>query len=130
MTLEQALIEEVLQAEQAWVEAHQQLDLAAIERLMGEDYTIIRSDGSVIGKVEALASYASGTREWESAESDEYQVRLYGETAVLIGRWRAKGVNAGQPFDYAARFTAIYIKRDGYWQLVSDQSTPITSLLD
>ncbi len=79
-------------------------------------------------EAEALASYASGTREWESAESDQYQVRLYGETAVLIGRWRAKGVNAGQAFDYAARFTAVYVKRDGYWQLVADQSTPITDL--
>ena len=125
---EQTLIEEVLQAERAWVEAHRQLDLAAIERLMGEDYTIIRSDGSVIGKAEALASYASGTREWESAESDQYQVRLYGETAVLIGRWRAKGVNTGQTFDYAARFTAVYVKRDGRWQLVNDQSTPIADL--
>ena len=130
MTPEQTLIEEVLQAERAWVEAHRQLDLAAIERLMGEDYTIIRPDGSVIGKSEALASYASGTREWESAESDQYQVRLYGETAVLIGRWRAKGINAGQSFDYAARFTAVYVKRDGRWQLVNDQSTPIAGLLD
>ena len=130
MTLEQTLIEEVLQAEQAWVEAHRHLDLIAIDRLMGEDYTIIRPDGSVVGKAEALASYALGTREWESAESDQYQVRLYGETAVLIGRWRAKGVNAGQSFDYTARFTAVYVKQDGRWQLVADQSTPITSLLD
>jgi ketosteroid isomerase-like protein len=128
MTSEQSLIEEVLQAEAEWVEAHRRLDLAAIDRLMGEDYTIIRPDGAVVGKAEALASYASGTREWASAEGDEYQVRLYGLTAVVIGRWRARGVNAGQAFDYTARFTGVYVKREGRWQIVADQSTPMPSL--
>lgn len=125
MTETQILIDEVLQAERAWVEAHRQLDLAAIDRLMAEDYTIIRPDGSVVGKAEAMASYASGTREWETAEGDDYHVRVYGQTAVVIGRWRAKGVNAGQAFDYAARFTGVYVKREDRWQIVADQSTPI-----
>jgi ketosteroid isomerase-like protein len=118
-----ALIQEVLQVEQAWVEAHRQLDLATLERLMADDYFVIRSDGSVAGKEEDLASYGTGDRYWEYAEGDEYDVRIYGHTAVLSGRWRARGVNAGQPFDYAAQFLSVYVKRDGRWQMVAAQST-------
>jgi ketosteroid isomerase-like protein len=44
---------------------------------------------------------------------------------VLHGRWRARGVNAGQRFDYTARFLSVYVKRDGRWQMVAAQSTPI-----
>jgi ketosteroid isomerase-like protein len=121
-----ALIQEVLQVEQAWVEAHRQLDVATLERLMADDYFVIRSDGSVAGKEEDLASYLAGDRHWEYAEGDQYDVRIYGHTAVLSGRWRARGVNAGQPFDYSAQFLSVYVKRDGRWQMVAAQSTPFS----
>ena len=120
------LIQEVLQVEQAWVEAHRQLDVATLERLMADDYFVIRSDGSVAGKEEDLVSYGAGDRHWEYAEGDQYDVRIYGQTAVLTGRWRARGVNAGQPFDYVARFLSVYVKRDDRWQMVAAQSTPIS----
>jgi ketosteroid isomerase-like protein len=119
-------VQEVMQAEREWVEAHRRLDLSALDHLMGDDYTIIRPDGVVIGKQEALASYQSGQREWDMIDSDDYQVRVYGDTAIVIGRWTAKGLNNGQIFDYSARFTSIYVKRDGHWQMVADQSTPIS----
>ncbi len=121
----EALIEEVMQAEMAWVDAHRQLDTKTLDRLMADDYFIIRPDGSVAGKEEDLASYQSGQRYWEYAEGDQYDIRLYGQTAVLHGRWRARGVNAGQNFDYSARFLSVYVKRDGRWQMVAAQSTPI-----
>lgn len=117
-------IQEVIQTEREWVEAHRRLNLATLERIMADDYTHIQTDGSVIGKEEDLASYQTGTRHWEFAESDQYDVRMYGDTAILIGRWRARGVNAGQRFDYIARFTAVYVKRKGHWQMVLTQSIP------
>ena len=121
-----ALIQEVLQVEQAWVEAHRHLDVATLERLMADDYFVIRSDGSVAGKEEDLASYRAGDRHWDYAEGDQYDVRIYGHSVVLTGRWRARGVNAGQPFDYTARFLSVYVKRDGRWQMVAAQSTPFS----
>ena len=119
------VVQEVIQAEREWVEAHRRLDIAALDRLMAEEYKHIRSDGTVAGKSQDLASYQTGDRYWDSAESDEYDVQVYGHTAVLIGRWRARGVNAGQRFDYAARFISVYVKRDGRWQMVVAQSTPL-----
>ena len=118
-------VQEVVQAEQAWVDAHRRLDIAALERLMADEYKHIRADGRVIGKAEDLASYQTGDRYWDFAESDDYDIQIYGETAVLIGRWRARGMNAGERFDYAARFISVYVKRDGRWQMVVAQSTPL-----
>ncbi len=118
-------VEEVIAAERRWVQAHRDLDLEALEDMLDDDYVQIRADGSVIGKQEALESYRSGKRRWDHAESDQYRVTVIGNAAVLVGRWIGRGENEGKPFDYMARFMAIYTKRDGIWRLVADQSTPL-----
>ena len=79
----------------------------------------------MIGKAELLESYRSGSRHWEVAESDEYEIRLVGKTALLIGRWRGKGENLGEKFDYTARFLAVFALEDGRWKLISDVSVPL-----
>lgn len=49
----------------------------------------------MVGRGEALASFVPEERAWELAEGDEYDVRVYGDTAVVIGRWIARGINHG-----------------------------------
>jgi ketosteroid isomerase-like protein len=116
---------EVIAVEQAWVEAHRNLDLATLEHILSDQYRQIQANGKVIGKKELLASYRSGLRNWEIAESDQYEIRLLGETALLIGRWRGKGQNQDDKFDYSARFLAVYRLERGEWKLISDVSAPL-----
>ena len=94
---------------------------------MADEYTQVNSAGELVGKQEVLASFLGESRHWDAAESDEYQVQIYGEVAVVYGRWRARGVNADVAFDYAARYVSVWVYRDGRWQMVSDQSTEIAS---
>jgi ketosteroid isomerase-like protein len=122
----EAFADEVIEVERRWVQAHRELDLDAIEEILADDYLQIRADGSVFGKKEALQSYRSGNRRWDYAESDQYQVGLHGDVAILIGRWRGQGKNAGERFDYTARFLAVYVKQEGVWRLIADQSTPLS----
>jgi ketosteroid isomerase-like protein len=119
-------VAEILAAEQAWAEAFRTLDLAIIAHLMADEYTIIQPGGVTAGKAQTLASLRSDRRHWEIAQSDQYDIRLYGDTAVVIGRWTGKGVNHDLPFDYQARYLGVWVKRDGRWQMVADQSTEIT----
>lgn len=116
---------EVMEVERAWTQAHLYGDFATIERLMAEDYLKIQPDGSLLNKREAMATYVPEEREWEVAEGDEYELRIYGETALVFGRWTARGVNHGQRFDYQARFLSVYVRRNGQWQMVAEQSTEI-----
>ena len=122
---ESKLIKEILNVERRWVEAHRNLDLDSISDILADDYRQIQADGRVIGKDELIQSYSSGNRRWEIAESDDYEVRLLGSAALLIGRWRGKGENNGEAFDYTARFLAVYRLDEGEWKLVSDVSVPL-----
>jgi ketosteroid isomerase-like protein len=120
------LVQEVLTVERAWTDAHLRGDVETLEAIMAFDYVKIQPDGSLSDKTTTLASYQPDQRAWDVARGDEYDVRVYGETAVVIGRWTARGHNDGQPFDYAARFLSIYVHRDGRWQMVAEQSTEIS----
>ena len=119
------LVQEVLTVERAWTDAHLSGDVQTLEAIMAFDYVKIQPDGSLSDKPATLASYQPEQRTWELAQGDEYDVRIYGDVAVVIGRWTARGINNGQRFDYAARFLSIYVRRDGRWQMVAEQSTDI-----
>lgn len=127
MTAEDQLkIQEVLQVEKEWVRALRTLDLEAIEHILADDYTQITSEGDVIGKREFLASFDGEHRHWDHAVSSDHHIRIYDNAAVMVALWRASGVNHGARFDYQARFMAVYVKREGRWQLAADQSTTLS----
>ena len=122
---EERAIRQVLRAEREWLEAHLRLDTATLDRLMSPDYLQVDAAGRCVGKDQVLASLRSGERGWDEARSDEHHVRVYGDTAVVVGRWQARGTNAGEPFDYSARYVAVWVSHGGKWRMVSDQSTTI-----
>lgn len=119
------LVDEVITTDLRWARAHREMDLGTIAEILSEGYRQIQPDGSVIGKSELLQSYRSGERTWEIAESSEHDVQVLGDVAIVIGRWRGVGSNAGQDFDYSARFLSVYVLDGGDWKLYSDVSIPL-----
>jgi ketosteroid isomerase-like protein len=125
MVDESRLVADLLETERKWAAAHLSLDIDILADILSDQYRQIQSDGMVIGKNELLASYSSGHRKWEIAESDEYEVRMLGNVALLIGRWGGVGENKGEAFNYSARFMAVYQLEEGEWKLISDVSVPL-----
>ena len=52
-------------------------------------------------------------------------MRIYGEVAVVTGRATPKGVADGREFVDPVRYSRVYVKRDGRWQVVLFQQTRI-----
>jgi hypothetical protein len=121
----ESAIAELMAVEKAWVQAHLDLDLAVLEGIMADEYLAVGQGGELLDKNQTIVSYASGRRHWDVAEGSDYIVNVFDHTAVVIGRWRGVGMNAGEPFDYWARFISVYVKSEQGWQMVSAQSTPI-----
>lgn len=115
----------VIQAEQTLAAAHLTLDLATIDRLLHPDYVIIQPGGVHETKAQTLASLQNDNRHWDIAESDDLAVQLYGDTAVVTGRWRGCGRNGVTPFDYRARFLSIWVREDGEWRNVAYMATEV-----
>ncbi len=115
----------VAQAEQRLADAHQQLDLNIIDALLHPDYVIVQPGGKVETKAEVLSSYRTGSRRWDRAQTDQLDIRLYDNAAVVVGRWQASGRHGEERFDYVARFLSIWVKQGGRWLNTAFQATEI-----
>lgn len=52
-------------------------------------------------------------------------VRTYGDVAILQGIADNTGAMGGVPFSGRIRYTRVFVRRDGRWQAVTMQHTPM-----
>lgn len=118
---------ELLKLQRQWLDAYQKHDAAALERIEADDFSLTESDGKVTTKAEDVASIrnAKPPQPDDSFDATDVKVRLYGDTAVLIGRVVLKYRNKGQLVEEQYRYTDTYLKRRGRWQVVASQLTRI-----
>ena len=114
---------EILRLEDRWREAQHQNDKDAYDQLLSADLTFIGTSGSFRDKTGFIASRKdSWIPRSETYTYSEMTVRFYGNAAVVTGREATTG--AGVAFQ--GRFTHVWAKRQGKWQLVAIQRTDIT----
>ncbi len=106
----------ILEQEAELATAHLTLDLGIFDRLLHEEYVLLQPNGCTETKQDVMTSIGSGHRGWEIAQVENVTARVYGETAVAQGIWRARGRNGDARFDYAARFVSVWTKHDGHWK--------------
>jgi ketosteroid isomerase-like protein len=100
-------------------------DLAFLERVLHEDYTHHRPRGTVENRAQYLENRKARRVDFESLVADEIQVRVYDDTAVVTYRSTAKGKDQHGAMDEERRWTRVLVRRDGRWQFVHAQGTPI-----
>jgi ketosteroid isomerase-like protein len=95
-------------------------DSAALARIYANDFIGIGPSGTVRTKAQVIADFTSGSLKFQSITTDDVQVRVYGNTAVETGRSTMIGQDKGKAVPRDNRFTRVWIKQQGRWQLVSN----------
>jgi ketosteroid isomerase-like protein len=67
----------------------------------------------------------SGKLKFESYSASKFDVRVFGDTAVVIAVGNSKGSWNGETFEIKDRFTDVFTRRDGQWRLVSSHSSSL-----
>jgi ketosteroid isomerase-like protein len=118
---------QLLYMEMEWADADRKGDVAWFERNFADNYSGISSrTGKLYTKAEEIADIRNRKEMVDSTASSDMQVRVDGNTGIVTGVYTMKGRDEkGQPFDRRIRYTDVYVKRDGRWQVVSSQGTPI-----
>jgi hypothetical protein len=111
--------------ESAWNHAEQSKDAAALKQLIGDSFSYVDYDGTLMNKKEFLASILSNTVQGEQINNDGMTVHIYGSAAVVNGIYRDRGMENGKPFSRRGRFTDTWFYQNGAWQCVASQSTLI-----
>jgi ketosteroid isomerase-like protein len=109
---------ELLRAIEAWDRAMVANDPDLIGQYMADDWSIIGPDGSVSGKAHFLELVRSGELTHNVMESHELDVRLYGETAVVIGRGVSGGTYRGEAFYLVERVSSVFHRVSSGWVCV------------
>ena len=110
--------EELLKLEKAFAQAIVTNDLEAIGRLVTDDWIIIDPNGEIVDRTRFFEVIKSGALTHDMMESEDFRVRVYGDSAVVTAITSAKGKFTGQEFSTRERATDVFVKRDGRWLCV------------
>jgi len=118
---EQALIK----IQHEWAEARMKGDSSYTRRLEAENCTIVWPDGSIVNKREDLKSM-TGDIVFAEFKIDDLQVRLYGDTAIVVGQGTIRAHEGNQNL-LGGKFvwTDTFVKQNGAWKVVASQVTPV-----
>jgi acetamidase/formamidase/ketosteroid isomerase-like protein len=116
--------QEIRAAERLWNESRARADVAALDRLLADEWTVTHGDGTVDSKKQYLDDLRTGVRRFfGDVKQDDFTVRVNGDTAVAAGVSDSKVEYQGKPSGGALRFTRVYQKRDGRWQMIVSHAT-------
>lgn len=116
-------VAKLTQLSNAWDQAIVAKKEAAVAGNMAEDFRIIDGYGNVDGKRKFVEDILDAKLTIDPYTVEEFEVRLYGDTALLSGRTHMTGKYDGKPFDSNYRYIDIYVRRGGEWKIVSVQIT-------
>ena len=113
---------EVLSVEREYVRAHLERDVAALERLLADDFSSFRGR---VTKEHRLAMLANPYFEVVSLSTRDVEVSVSGDEARVSGKATFKGVLAGREFETPNyKYTRQLAKRDGRWQITHMRFRP------
>jgi len=122
-----AVEEQILKMEKDRAAAVVRADVAAVDAETADDYSLINANGQFSGKADTMSAIKSGNIKLTSNELSDLKVRLYGNTAIVTGRSDAKGSMGGREIKGPIMFTRVYVKKNGRWQSVAFQQTPVVA---
>ena len=80
-------MQEVMEAKRQYDEAQLKNDSEWFERMFAADYLAVLTDGSTLTKARAVQELRSREITWDWVKAEDAHVRVYGDTAVVTGRF-------------------------------------------
>jgi ketosteroid isomerase-like protein len=102
-------------------------DVATLEGATADDYVFVNAYGQLSDKATTMNNIKTGNIKITANEVSDMKVRVYGNTAVVTGKASTKGTIGGRDVKSPMMFTRVYVKKDGKWQSVAFQQTPIVA---
>jgi ketosteroid isomerase-like protein len=113
--------------ERDWIEAAIKKDASWVERNYAADASDIGSlNGAIMSKAQAIADMRNTKTTYDKIDLSDMNIRVDGNTAVVTSVNHFTGRDdQGKALSRKARFTDVFVKRDGRWQVWATQGTII-----
>jgi ketosteroid isomerase-like protein len=113
----------ILAMQHVWGQAYVSKDPKALERILDDAFVNVDSDGMLQTKAEVVAEVRTSTAVQFLTES--MVVHLHGNTAIVTGVFKIKGVSRGKPYAQRERFMDTWLYRNGQWTSIAGLVTRI-----
>src|ERR1700740_730362 len=102
-----------------WTESYKQRSIDILSSLLADEFVITVEDGNVYSKAGYISHTADSGVHVQVAEMSDLKARVHGDTAIVTGSYHEKGESSGKPYEYYDRFTDVWIKAAGKWQVIA-----------
>lgn len=120
--------QEVRRMEEARRQAILHNDIKALDSLLAPDYAVNLFGGKVTTKADELAMDQADSRKVESWEPSDVNIRIYGNVGLVTGLAEDIDVLKGERRHIRFRYTHVWVKRNGNWQLVHRHTTRVATI--
>jgi hypothetical protein len=100
-------------------------DTILLSRLTGAEFYEVSRFGQLRTRAMNMREIATGALKLRTINYDSLNVRVYENVAILTGIADNAGEFLGNPFSGKIRYTRVFVSRDGRWQAVVMQHTPM-----
>jgi len=121
-----AVEQQIINIEAQKDHAMQTREMDVLDHIYADDLSFVNTRGQVLTKAERMAEFQSESVKYLSFEQGDYRFHIYGDTVVMTGRASSVVDYHGKINRIPRRFTSVYVKLHGQWQLVAHQATLIT----
>ncbi len=119
----------LIDMERQWLQANMTHDPSILEKILADDYQIMRPTGRFSTKSEEIAHVKASNPscKLQSDHLDDAKVRVFGDVAVLYG-WETFVVKCTDKVKTGTYFWSdVWLKRNGRWQAVAGIEPPPTA---
>ena len=119
----QSIAAAIIAREKASVDAWQRKDKAFYADFVADDATFFSSMNPYLEENPKENFLPKFEKYAEIVKFDDYQmynprVQVYGDTAILTYNSSVSATMAGQPMNYTAKVTSVYVKQGNTWRVV------------
>lgn len=111
--------------ERRWQRAELDANTTIMSSMLSDDYLGISANGMLSTKAETLENFKNGAIHFSAMNAGARKIRVYGSTAVVVSRAQVTGTQEGEDISGHYRYTRVYHRRNGVWQIVSFEASRI-----
>ena len=114
-----------VQLQHDWAEARKKADVSFLEKFYAPEFTVGNMNGSESTRAQDISMFSSGDLKPAVITDDQLKVYRFGKAAMVTGVEHLEGTYKNHPGKFDLRFANVFVYRDGRWQIVRHQATPI-----
>jgi ketosteroid isomerase-like protein len=118
-------VEELADLDRTLTRAEIAGDVATLDALATDDFTLVGPLGFVLDKRQWLDRYQGGDLRTSALAFEDAATRVYGDAAIRVGRHVQQAKFQGRPVDGTFRATHIAVRQNRGWRLAGIHLSPI-----